>query len=85
MDYLDRIKDKDVSMNEKQIDLVKFEVAKLELKEGDLLVFRYVGEDVPELEAIECLMESLNTVLPKGVKALILDGESVELVVVHKE
>lgn len=52
-----------------------FEVAKLELKENDLLVFKYVGEEFPKSADIECLVESLNTVLPKGVKALILGGD----------
>ena len=82
---MDRIQEKDVSMNEKQIDLVRFEIAKLELKEGDILVFRYIGEDIPEVDAVECLVESLNFVLPKGTKALILDGNDVELSVIHKE
>ena len=68
-----------------EIELVKFEVAKLELKENDLLVFRYVGEGIPELDAIECLYDSLVAVLPKGVKALILDGNNVELEIVRKE
>lgn len=69
---------------EKQIDLVRFEIAKLELKENDVLVFKFVGEK-PELDELECLVDSLNFVLPKDVKALILFRNDLELAVIHKE
>lgn len=68
-----------------ELELVKFEIAKLELKENDMLVFKYVGE-IPELDAVECLAESLHSILPKGVTALILGSDNLEITkVTHEE
>lgn len=66
-----------------ELELAKFEIAKLELKKGDALIFRYTGDYQPQPEDIECLVDSIRFVLPVGVKALIMDGD-IEVATVRK-
>lgn len=50
----------------------EFQIAKLELREGDTLVLRM--EAVLRHEIRDALYDSLKKIVPEGVKCAILDG-----------
>jgi hypothetical protein len=62
---------------------LRFEIAKLELKKDDVLVLKF--NDIVEQDDLECLLDSLQTVLPKETKALILGSNDLTLYVIHKD
>lgn len=62
-------------------EITKLEIAKLELKEGDILAVKISGRFLP-MDEIVHLYKIIEAVVPKGVKTLILHND-VELQIVN--
>lgn len=66
------------------VEVLRFEIAKLELKMRDILVLRYIGE-IPSQQELEELASVLYGVLPNGTRALLIGRDDIELSVISKE
>ncbi len=64
----------------KDYEITKLEIAKLELKEGDILAVKITGSRPPLVELAH-LHKIIEAVVPQGVKTLILHND-VELQIV---
>lgn len=71
-------------IGEQQIEILKVEIGKLNLGEGDYLVLKFPDE-TPFIERIEGLAYQLKEALPELANKIILVVDDVELYVVHKE
>jgi fructose-1-phosphate kinase PfkB-like protein len=61
-------------------EITKLEIAKLELKEGDILAVKITGSR-PNMAELAHLQKILESVVPQGVKTLVLHND-VELQIV---
>lgn len=66
----------------KEHEITKLEIAKLELKDGDILAVKLNGH--PRMEEIEHVKSYLKKMLPSGVSALVFGGDDVELQIVTR-
>jgi hypothetical protein len=58
-------------------EITKLEIAKLELKEGDILAVRILRRDPSETD-IEHIEKLLRSILPAGVKSIIFNHDHIE-------
>lgn len=64
-------------------EVTKLEVAKLELKEGDILAVRILHRS-PSDDDIARVEKHLRSILPAGVKSIIYNADYIELSIVSK-
>lgn len=62
---------------------LRFEIAKLDLKPGDILVIKTLEHY--SQEAIKHLVENFQKMVPNEVKGIVIDGGGFELSVIHPE
>jgi len=66
----------------KKYEIEGLEVAKLELRDGDILAVKIKGH--PRMEDIEHVKSYLQKILPSGVSALVFGSDDVELQIVAR-